>query len=78
MSDRLYVHNQGQKVGCITQAISRHIQFQYDESWIGSVQTFPISISLPLDGSFTEATSHHYFANSSPEGSVREQPVSHD
>jgi serine/threonine-protein kinase HipA len=73
MNDRLYVHYQGQKVGCITQATSRQMQFQYDESWIGSVQKFPISISLPLDGSFTEAASHHYFANLLPEGSVREQ-----
>lgn len=73
MSDRLHVHYQGRKVGSITQATSPYMCFQYDESWISSVQKFPISISLPLDGSFTDAASHYYFSNLLPEGNVREQ-----
>jgi HipA-like protein len=31
------------------------------------------SISLPLDGSFSTASSHYFFANLLPEGSIREQ-----
>ncbi|MFM8327214.1 MAG: type II toxin-antitoxin system HipA family toxin, partial [Pirellulaceae bacterium] len=34
---------------------------------------FPISLSLPFDGSYSDRASHHYFANLLPEGNVREQ-----
>ncbi len=73
MSDRLYVHYRQQLVGCITQSVSRGMHFEYDASWLGSTSSFPISLSMPLNGSFGETASDHYFANLLPEGNVREQ-----
>lgn len=73
MSDQLYVHYQQQLVGLITQTASLVMQFHYDDLWLRSTSNFPISHSLPLDGSFADASSHHFFANLLPEGSVREQ-----
>ena len=73
MSDELYVHYQQQLVGVIAQTASGSMHFEYDDSWLRSAGNFPISLSLPLDGSSTNTSGHHFFANLLPEGSVREQ-----
>jgi serine/threonine-protein kinase HipA len=73
MSEQLFVHYQKQLVGFITQTASRTMHFEYDESWLRSSSNFPISISLPLDGSFADAACHHFFSNLLPEANVREQ-----
>ena len=73
MSDQLYVHYQQQLVGLITQTASLVMHFKYDDLWLRSSGNFPISLSLPLEGSFADASSHHFFANLLPEGNVREQ-----
>jgi serine/threonine-protein kinase HipA len=73
MSDQLEVHYRTHPIGVITQRESGLMYFRYGDAWIESPQAFPISLSLPLDGSFGEAASHHFFANLLPEGNVREQ-----
>ena len=73
MSDQLYVHYQQQLIGLITQTASLVMHFKYYDSWLRSSSNFPISHSLPLNGSFADASSHHFFANLLPEGNVREQ-----
>ncbi len=73
MSDELYVHYQQRLVGVIAQTASGSMHFEYDDSWLRSAGNFPISLSLPLDGSSTNASGRHFFANLLPEGSVREQ-----
>lgn len=71
--ERLYVHYQKRLVGQITLSSSLRMQFAYVGSWLAFGSCFPISVSLPLNGDFTESASHHYFSNLLPEGNVREQ-----
>jgi serine/threonine-protein kinase HipA len=73
MSEPLYVHYHQQLVGMLWQTAARVMQFAYDEEWLRSANRFPISLSLPLDGPFTDSASQHFFANLLPEGNVREQ-----
>jgi serine/threonine-protein kinase HipA len=73
MSEPLYVHYDQQLVGLLAQTAARTMQFAYDDAWLRSASGFPISRSLPLDGSFTDSASQHFFANLLPEGNVREQ-----
>jgi len=73
MSEPLYVHYQQQLVGMLSQTAARTMQFAYDDEWLRSANRFPISRSLPLEGTFTDSHSQHFFANLLPEGNVREQ-----
>jgi serine/threonine-protein kinase HipA len=73
MSEPLYVHYQQQLVGLLSQASARTMHFAYDDEWLQSANRFPISRSLPLEGTFTDSHSQHFFANLLPEGNVREQ-----
>lgn len=73
MSRQLFVHFRQKLVGHITHSASNDIHFEYDGSWVNSPSSFPISLSLPLDGSFAATSGHNYFANLLPEGNVREQ-----
>lgn len=73
MSETLYVHYQQQLVGTLSQASARTMHFAYDDEWLRSANRFPISCSLPLEGTFTDSKSQHFFANLLPEGNVREQ-----
>lgn len=73
MSEPLYVYCQQQLVGTLSQTAARSMQFAYDDEWLRSADRFPISRSLPLEGTFTDSHSQHFFANLLPEGNVREQ-----
>ncbi len=73
MTEQLYVSYRQQIVGVISQSTTGVMHFQYADDWIASSSRFPISISLPLDGSFPDTGSHHFFANLLPEGNVRAQ-----
>jgi serine/threonine-protein kinase HipA len=73
MSERLYVHYQQQLVGTLSRTAARTMRFAYDDGWLLSANRFPVSLSLPLDGTFTDSDSQHFFANLLPEGNVREQ-----
>ncbi len=73
MSEVLYVHFGERTVGQLTRGDSDTMRFEYRAEWTRSNGAFPISISLPFSGSFTDRASHHYFANLLPEGNVREQ-----
>jgi serine/threonine-protein kinase HipA len=73
MSERLFVHYQQHRIGELSQSESALTQFQYDPNWIETTGAFPISLSLPLDGSFSARASHHFFANLLPEASVRQR-----
>ncbi len=73
MNQQLFVHFRERVVGLIELTPAHEIHFAYSDAWLKSTEAFPISISLPLDGSFSTASSHHFFVNLLPEGSVREQ-----
>ena len=73
MSERLYVHYDLHIIGELSQSESANMQFQYNADWIHTPGAFPISLSLPLDGSFTTSASHYFFANLLPEANVRQQ-----
>jgi serine/threonine-protein kinase HipA len=73
MSERLYVHYHQQLVGTLSRTAARTMRFAYDDEWLLSANRFPISLSLSLDGTFTDSDSQHFFANLLPEGNVREQ-----
>lgn len=73
MSNQLGVYYRSHPIGTITQRESGLMRFRYSEAWIESPVAFPISLSLPLDESFSDAASHHFFANLLPEGNVRQQ-----
>lgn len=73
MSERLYVHFGDQTIGELCINDSAMMQFCYFEDWVQSQGAFPISLSLPLDGSFAIHASHYFFANLLPEGNVRQQ-----
>lgn len=70
---KLFVHYQLQTVGHLVLLPSGQMQFKYRPEWQHSADSFPISISLPLDGSFDDFASHHFFANLLPEANVRLQ-----
>lgn len=49
------------------------ICFNYDQEWLGSPDSFPISHSLPLSGEFEHGIAdHRFFANLLPEAAARE------
>ncbi len=73
MKEQLFVHYQEELVGSIIQVDSQNMRFEYAGSWCESTKSFPISISLPLDGGFASAKGHSFFSNLLPEGSVRDQ-----
>lgn len=73
MSECLCVHYRQELVGLLEQTAARTMKFVYADGWLRSAARFPISLSLPLDGSFTDSQSHYFFANLLPEGNVREQ-----
>lgn len=73
MSERLYVHYQQQLVGQIAVADTGLMEFTYDPEWLSAANSFPISVSLPLDAACSPMASHHFFANLLPEADVRQQ-----
>lgn len=73
MSAELHVYYRQRSVGAISLSASGLMRFTYHDEWLNSENAFPISLSLPLDGSFDAAKGHHFFANLLPEGPVREQ-----
>lgn len=73
MSERLYVYYQQQLVGLLSLTSDGRMEFKYHFDWIQAAQGFPISLSLPLDGSFTASAGHFFFANLLPEANVRQQ-----
>ena len=73
MREQLSVFHDGRTVGTLTLLESTQMQFAYSSDWSSDQSSFPISISLPLDGSFDPATSHRFFANLLPEANVRLQ-----
>ncbi len=73
MSEALFVHYERQLIGQLTPLNSGQMEFRYHEAWAHSPSAFPISISLPLDGTFSPSARHHYFANLLPEANVRQQ-----
>lgn len=73
MSEILYVHYENQTIGELQLSESGQMQFRYRTSWQQHESTFPISISLPLNGEYDLITSHRFFANLLPEANVRQQ-----
>lgn len=71
--DPLYVHYQGTCVGRIIPHESGLMSFTYEPEWLSSPASFPISISLPLDGNYPATAGHRFFANLLPEADVRSQ-----
>lgn len=68
----LYVHYQHQLVGTLHWNAERLV-FRYASEWLDDAASFPISLSLPLSGEFSETDSHAFFVNLLPEASVRQR-----
>jgi len=73
MSEPLHVYFGSRTVGTLERADDNSMRFEYRRDWVQAAGAFPISLSLPFDGSYTDRASHSYFANLLPEGNVREQ-----
>ncbi|MEZ6093780.1 MAG: type II toxin-antitoxin system HipA family toxin [Pirellulaceae bacterium] len=72
-STPLFVHYQSETVGRLEQSPDEQLRFQYTESWRVNNHAFPISLSLPLNGDFSDKAAHHFFVNLLPEESVRQR-----
>ncbi len=73
VAETLFVHYHQNTVGELTRAASGLIEFQYRSEWQRNPESFPVSISLPLDGNFNAQASHNFFVNLLPEANVRLQ-----
>ena len=73
MAETLFVHYQQHTVGELTLAASGLIEFIYGSECQQNADSFPVSISLPLDGNFDAQASHNFFVNLLPEANVRLQ-----
>ncbi len=70
--DSLCVYYRDSLVGMIVRTPADRMEFAYDDGWIHGSTAFPISQSLPLDGSHRHGVADHfYFANLLPEGDAR-------
>ena len=59
-------------VGSIENNSYGRMVFEYASEWLSGNHQFPLSQSLPLDGSFSKGLQdHNYFANLLPEGNAR-------
>lgn len=69
---KLHVFFEDQLIGSIEQNSYGRMVFEYASEWLSGNYQFPISQSLPLDGSFSKGLQdHNYFANLLPEGEAR-------
>lgn len=73
MTEPLAVWYRNKLVGTLLPTDSQLMNFAYVAEWSAGELSFPISVSLPLDGSFSLTASHRFFANLLPEGNVRQQ-----
>ena len=73
MTGVLEVFHRQRLVGTIREGESGGMHFAYSPGWQSSPAAFPVSLSLPLTGTFSAAAGHNFFANLLPEGNAREQ-----
>jgi serine/threonine-protein kinase HipA len=71
---KLYVHYEGQIVGQLTQDDDLIYSYQYNDNWLNNKNSFPISLSLPLQKeAFGNRLSLSFFENLLPEGDVKKE-----
>ncbi len=68
----LYVHYHRQLVGTL-HAHGEQFSFRYARSWLEQPQHFPISLSLPLSGEYSDEAAQAFFVNLLPEATVRQR-----
>lgn len=69
----LSVFFQNTLVGTLRLGVTGMMTFEYASAWRASPSAFPISWSIPLDGSYRHgAVDHAFFSNLLPEADVRE------
>ena len=73
MTGVLEVFHRQRLAGTIREGESGGMHFAYSPGWQSSPAAFPVSLSLPLTGTFSAAAGHNFFANLLPEGNAREQ-----
>jgi len=69
----LHVWYRERLVGRLIENSDGRLEFTYEDSWSGSSSAFPISVSLPLDGTFQVESADAFFVNLLPEASVRQR-----
>ncbi len=70
--DKLYVHFEDQLVGELSRDENLVHNFSYDNSWVESPNSFPLSLAMPLnENNFSNAITLSFFENLMPEGEVR-------
>lgn len=73
MSDVLNIYLRSELVGRLWLDQLRHFSFQYDETWLSSGHSVPLSIALPLRvESYTDDTARAFFSNLLPESELRQ------
>lgn len=73
MNNSLDVYWGEKKTGRLWLAANRIFIFQYDPEWVGSSESLPISLRLPLKAEpFENDTSKSFFTNLLPEAHIRE------
>jgi serine/threonine-protein kinase HipA len=73
VSETLQVRYDGRLAGVLSLRESGQMEFGYVAEWRQDSASFPISVSLPLDGGFDTTAGHRFFVNLLPEGTVRQQ-----
>ena len=70
--NELNVYFQAQLVGTISPDDEAKINFEYENSWVENDNSFPISISLPLNAEQTnQESANNFFVNLLPEERIR-------
>ena len=70
--NELNVYFQAQLVGTISTDDEAKINFEYENSWVENDNSFPISISLPLNAEQTnQESANNFFVNLLPEERIR-------
>jgi serine/threonine-protein kinase HipA len=69
--DRLFVHHRDRLVGTLELSSAGEWAFAYAPEWRQAADGFPVSLSLPFQGTLSGASAHAFFANLLPEAEVR-------
>ncbi|MEM7476188.1 MAG: type II toxin-antitoxin system HipA family toxin [Planctomycetota bacterium] len=70
-STNLNVFYQDELVGRVVTVDGVSIRFSYAPDWLKNQKSFPLSVSLPLRGGFSDEAANNFFVNLLPEENVR-------
>jgi serine/threonine-protein kinase HipA len=75
---KLVVYHQDMIVGFLEFDKDERLSFQYDKSWLGSKDRFPLSVALPLEAKvYGHLETKSFFENLLPEGKIKDLLEAH-